>query len=316
MKILVTPTSMQPGKESDALDTLRRFSSDLVFNPKGKPLTEDELIPLLSDCDGYIAGLDQVTEKVLKACPNLKVISRYGVGYDAVDVEAAKKLGIAVCNTPGANSQAVAELAMAHILAIARRIPMLDRKTKEGGWVRSTGIELKDKTVGIVGLGAIGRALANCCSGFGMKLTAYDPFINEAYCKEHNIVIKTLDEIIEQSDVISLHLPLTPDTRHMINRETIARMKKGAIVVNASRGAIVDEEAAYEALTSGQLGGLGLDAFEIEPPAGNKLLELDNVVVTPHTGAHTYEAVNNMQTMAVDNAIAVLCGDECRFRVC
>ncbi|MGM9522420.1 MAG: phosphoglycerate dehydrogenase [Oscillospiraceae bacterium] len=315
MKILVTPTSMQPGKPSAAMDKLKAFTGDLVFNPKGKPLTEDELIPLLADCDGYIAGLDQVTEKVLKACPKLKVVSRYGVGYDAVDVKAANELGITVTNTPGANSQGVAELAFALIISLARRIPMLDRKTKEGGWVRSTGIELHGKTIGIVGLGAIGRALANCCTGFGMNIIAYDPYINETYCKDHNIAVKTLDEVLTQSDIISLHLPLTDETRHMINAETIAKMKKGAIVVNASRGAIVDEEAAYEALVSGQLGGLGLDAFEVEPPVGNKLMELDSVCATPHTGAHTYEAVENMQNMAVDNAIAILTGKECKFIV-
>ena len=149
MKILVTPTSLQPGKNEEALSVLREFTEDLVFNTTGKPLSEDELIPLLKDCDGYIAGLDEITEKVMTASPRLKVISRYGAGYDRVDVAAAKRHGIKVTNTPGVNAQAVGELAFGLILAAARKIPYLNGETQKGGWVRSTGMELKGKTLGI-----------------------------------------------------------------------------------------------------------------------------------------------------------------------
>jgi len=315
MKILVTPTSMQPDRRSSAIDRLREFTDDIVFNPTGKPLEEDDLIPLLADCDGYIAGVDNVTAKVMDACPKLKVISRYGVGCDRVDTAAAAARDIAVTNTPGANSEAVGELAFALILSIARCIPYLNETTRGGQWVRSSGIELKGKTLGILGLGAIGRAVARCASGFEMKVIAYDPYMNVRYCEEHGIGNCSFDEVIERADVISLHLPLTDETRHMIGRDQFEKMRDQVILINASRGGIIDEDAAYEALKSGKVFGMGLDAFETEPPAGSKLFEFSNVVATPHTGAHTKEATGNMANMAVDNLIDVLSGRECRYIV-
>lgn len=315
MKILVTPTSLQPAKGSKALEILREFSGDLVFNELGRPLTEDELIPLLKDCDGYVAGLDFVTDKVINSCENLKIISRYGAGFDRVDIAAAKAKGIPVTNTPGVNAEAVGELAFSLILSVARRITYLNNSTRNGEWVRSTGMELKGKTIGIMGLGAIGKVVARCAKGFEMNVIAYDPFINEAYCKENNITVCTFDEVVEQADVISLHLPLLDSTKHMINKDAISKMKPTTILINTSRGGIIDEDAAYEALKAGKLGGLGLDAFEIEPPTGSPLFELDNVVVTPHTGAHTKEATDNMANAAIKNLIDVLSGKECPYIV-
>ena len=315
MKILVTPTSLQPGKNDAALAPLKEFADELVFNQTGKPLSGEDLIPLLSGCDGYLAGLDFVTEKVLKACPDLKAISRYGVGFDRVDVKAAKDLGIKVANTPGVNAVAVGELAFGLILACARKIPYLDRSTREGNWVRSTGMELRGKTLGICGLGAIGKVVAECGKGFGMTVLAYDPFINEAYCKEQNIENVSFEELMKRSIVVSLHLPLLDSTKHLINAEAIAQMPDGAILVNASRGGIIDEDAAYEALKSGKLGGLGLDAFEMEPPTDSRLFEFDNVVATPHTGAHTKEATDNMAYLAVKNLIEMLRNGDCPFIV-
>lgn len=312
MKILVTPTSMAGGSSSPAMERLRAFADEIVFNPTGRPLTPEELLPLLRGCQGYIAGLDQITAQVLEGCPDLRVVSRYGAGCDAVDIASARRLGITVTNTPGVNAQGVAELAMGLILSAARKLPALDHATKSGRWVRSTGVELCGRTVGIVGLGAIGKRLAKCCAGFGMALTACDPQIDPAYCRENGIEPLSFSELLRRADVISLHLPLNDQTRHIIGREAIAQMRDGAIVVNTSRGAIVDEDAAYEALVSGKLGGLGLDAFEVEPPVNCRLMTLDNVVTTPHTGAHTIEAIRNMQECAVDNLIAVLSGHPCR----
>jgi D-3-phosphoglycerate dehydrogenase len=311
MKILVTPTSLQPDKESKALDDLRAFSNDLVFNTLGRPLTEDELIPLLKDCDGYLAGLDFVTEKVINSCNNLKVISRYGAGYDRVDIAAAKSKGIVVTNTPGVNAVAVGELALSLTLSVARKITYLNNTTKAGKWVRSTGMELIGKTIGIMGLGAIGKVVARCAKGFNMNVIAYDPYIDEEYCSENNIRSVSLEEILEQSDVISLHLPLNENTKHLIGRDAIAKMKATAILINTSRGGIIDEDAAFEALKAGKLGGMGLDAFEKEPPQNSPLFELENVVVTPHTGAHTEEATINMAIAAVKNLVDVLSGKGC-----
>lgn len=315
MKILVTPTSLQPGKDSSALKELQAFTTDLIFNTMGRPLTEDELIPLLKDCDGYIAGLDFVTKKALQACKNLKVISRYGAGYDRVDIKAAKELQIPVTNTPGVNAEAVGELAFALILSVARKITFLHASTCAGNWVRSTGMELKGKTIGIMGLGAIGKVVARCARGFGMEVLAYDPYINKSYCSEEHIEVCTFDAIITRADVISLHLPLTDETRHLIAADTIAQMKTSTILINTSRGGIIDEDAAYEALKAGKLGGLGLDAFEIEPPTNSPLFTLPNVVVTPHTGAHTAEATDNMANASVRNLIDVLTEKDCPFIV-
>ena len=308
MKILVTPTSLQPGKGGNALERLKKFSGDLLFNELGRPLTEDELIPLLEDCDGYIAGLDQVTAKVIDACDHLKVISRYGAGVDRVDIDAAKRRGICVTNTPGANAEAVGELTFALLLSVARNIPSLNASTREGGWVRSTGVELCGKTMGVVGLGAIGKVTARCAAGFGMKVIAYDPYINEDYCREKGIGAVSFEEVIQRADVITLHLPLTEKTHHIIDGDAFSKMKQGVILINASRGGLIDEDAAYRALKEGRLKGLGLDAFETEPPKDSPLFEFDSVVVTPHTGAHTREATENMANMAVDNLIDVLEG--------
>lgn len=311
MKILVTPTSLQPGSNQKALTLLKKFSPDLVFNPLGRPLQEEELIPLLSDCDGYIAGLDYITENVLHSCSKLKVISRYGAGCDRVDMSAARKNHIIVTNTPGANAQAVGELAFGLILCTARKIAYLDSQLRSGRWVRSTGVELAGKTLGIVGLGAVGKVVGKCAKGFDMKVIAYDPYMDNQYCKDNRIVPVSFEQLIRNADIISLHLPLTSDTRYMINDEAMGKMKSDVIIVNASRGGIVDEQAAYKYLKEGRLGGLGLDAFELEPPKASPLFELPNVIVTPHTGAHTGEATENMANMAVKNLIDVLSGNEC-----
>ena len=315
MKILVTPTSLQPGKGSPALERLQAYSDDLVFNELGRPLAEEELIPLLRDCDGYIAGLDQVSAKVIEACDRLKIISRYGAGVDRVDLEAAKKKGICVSNTPGANAEAVGELTFALLLAVARNIPKLNASTREGGWIRSTGTELFGKTMGVLGLGAIGKVTARCAAGFGMEVIAYDPYINDAYCTEHGIGNVSFEELIARADVIALHLPLMESTHHLIDEAAIGKMKSGVILINASRGGLIDEAAACRALAEGKLGGLGLDAFEVEPPENSPLFAFDNVVVTPHTGAHTNEATANMADMAVDNLIEVLEGRACPHAV-
>lgn len=315
MKILVTPTSLQPGKPSQALSRLEEFADELVFNPTGRPLTEDEIIPLLEGCDGYVAGLDFITEKVLKSAKDLKIVSRYGAGYDRVDIKAAKEAGILVTNTPGVNAEAVGELAIALLLSVARRVPYLNASTREGGWVRSTGMELKGKTIGIMGLGAIGKVVARCAKGFDMKVIAYDPYINAAYCEANDIDNCTFDEVLERADAISLHLPLLESTKHLIGKAAMEKMKPGCILLNTSRGGIIDEDAAYEALQSGKLGGMGLDAFEQEPPKDSPLFAFDNVVATPHTGAHTKEATQNMADTSVDNIIAILSGKDCPFLV-
>ena len=232
-----------------------------------------------------------------------------------MDLKTAREHHIAVTNTPGANAEAVGELAFGLALSIARKIPSLSAQTSRGEWTRSTGMELAGKTIGIIGLGAIGRVVARCARGFSMNVISYDPFMDTAYASEHNIKIGSFQELLSQSDIITLHLPLTAQTRHIINADTIGLMKNNVILINASRGGIIDETAVCDALKSGKIGGLGLDAFEKEPPSGSPLLALDNVVATPHTGAHTKEATENMAALAVDNLIHVLTGKDCPYIV-
>jgi D-3-phosphoglycerate dehydrogenase len=313
MKILVTPTSLKPDAKNPAINELKKFADEITFNPAGRPLTEEELVPLLENCDGYIAGLDFVTAKAVESCKKLKVISRYGAGVDRVDIDAASGRGIAVCNTPGVNADAVADLAFGLILSVARRIPALDRLTKEGKWTRSTGVELSGKTIGILGLGAIGKAVARRARGFSMRVLAFDPDIDEAYARANGIETADFGGAVKNADILSLHLPLNDETRHIINGEVMSGMKRGAIIINAARGGLIDEGAACELLKSGHLGGLGLDAYEEEPPTASPLFEMDNVVATPHTGAHTREATANMAALAVSNLIDVLSGKDCKY---
>jgi D-3-phosphoglycerate dehydrogenase len=290
------------------MDRLKSFAGELVFNTKGKPYTEDELIAALKGCEGCIAGLDPFSRKVIESADTLKVISRYGTGIDNVDIAAAGEKGIAVCRTPGVNSQAVAELAFAFMLCLARQVPMLDRKTREGHWVRSVGAELHEKTLGILGLGAVGKKTARIAAGFSMKVLACDPKLDTSYTGYNGIRPVDFDTLLRESDFLSLHLPLKPDTRHIISADAMRRMKKGAIIINTARGGLIDEAAACELIKAGHLDGLGLDVYEEEPPQNSPLFGLENVVFTPHTAAHTAEATAGMASMSVENLINAIKG--------
>jgi D-3-phosphoglycerate dehydrogenase len=314
MKILVTPTSFSKDKASKAKELLEKFADEIIYNPYGRPLTASEVIPMLKGIDGYIAGLDYITAEVIEQAPaSLKVISRYGAGYDRVDIGAAAQKEIVVTNTPGVNSESVADLAFGLMLSVARNISFLDHEVRKGNWPRTTGTELFRKKLGILGLGAIGKGVALRAKGFSMEVLAYDPYIDKSFTQANSIMECTFNELIINSDFISIHLPLNEQTSNIINASVIEKMKPGAIVVNTARGGLIDEKAAYEALKSGRLGGLGLDAFDKEPPGDSPLFELNNVVATPHSGAHTREGVNNMGVLAVQNLIDVLSGLECKF---
>ncbi|MCL2191826.1 MAG: phosphoglycerate dehydrogenase [Treponema sp.] len=314
-KILVTPTSFGPDSDTPAMAKLRSFADTLVFNPTSKPLGDDELIPLLNGCDGCIAGVDYFTAKVMENAGGLKVVSRYGTGVDRVDLAAAKANGITVCNTPGANSQAVADLTFALLLSLVRNIPVLDRKTRKGEWPRSGGIELYGKTLGILGLGAIGKAVARRAGGFSMRVLACDPYTDGEYAVANGIAMVGFDTLIQESDFLSLHLPFTEQTRHIISAGALGAMKRGAFIVNTARGGLIDEAAAYKLLKEGHIGGLGMDVYETEPPVKSPFFELENVVVTPHTAAHTIEATQAMADMSVQNLIDVLSGKGCPYIV-
>lgn len=312
MKILITPTSFLKNPQAKAM--VEAFADEIVYNPQTRPLEAEEIIELLDGVDGYIAGLDYITAEVINRAPSsLKVISRYGAGVDRVDLDAAKAKGITVTNTPGTNAVAVCELAFGLMLCLARAIPRLDKAVKNGEWPRNNGIELAGKTLGIVGFGAIGRNLATRAKAFGMDVIAYDPYFNAAFAAQHGVEQKSLDEVIGGADFISLHVPLTKETKYMIGEDAISRMKDGAFIINTARGGLVDEAAAAKAIRNGKLGGIGLDAYEAEPVTDSPLFGLDNVVMTPHTGAHTNEAIAGMGLMAAENLINVLQGKDCRY---
>ncbi|MEI6100427.1 MAG: phosphoglycerate dehydrogenase [Eubacteriales bacterium] len=311
MRILVTPTSFLQNEK--AKEKIEAFAQ-VVYNDLDRPLKGDEILQRLQGMDGYIAGVDYITADVIEKMPaSVQIISRYGAGVDRVDIPACTKKGIKVANTPGANSVAVCELAFGLMLCTARNIPKLHTAVEKGEWLRSEGTELCGKTLGIVGLGAIGKNLATRAIAFGMTVIAYDPYFDEAFAAKNGIRKMGLDEVLSQADFISLHVPLTDETRHMVNAERILKMKQGAVVINTARGGLIDEVAAANAIRSGRLGGMGLDAFEQEPLTDSPLKGLDRVIFTPHTGAHTAEAVQAMGMMAVDNCIAVLKGEACRF---
>lgn len=314
MKALVTSTSFLKPQNAKAKALLESFFDEIVYNDLGVPLAGEQILQRLEGCDAYIAGVDYITADVIEKMPeSVKVISRYGVGVDRVDLAAAKARGITVCNTPGANSTAVCELAFALMLCACRNIPQLHQAVTDGLWPRSEGVELAGRTLGIVGMGAIGKRLALRAKAFEMDVVAYDPFFDETFAAENGIVRMELDELLKTADVVSLHVPLNEQTKHMISRERIATMKDGVIIINTARGGLIDEAAAAEAIASGKLGGLGLDAFEQEPLLDSPLKGLPRIIFTPHTGAHTGEAVSNMGTMSVQNAIAVLRGEPCPY---
>jgi phosphoglycerate dehydrogenase-like enzyme len=264
-RLLVTPTSY--GKNDPRLKTeLEQLVGSVTYNPTGKPLSSAEVAALLPGMDGYIAGLDIIDRLALEKADHLKVIARYGVGVDQVDLEAAKEKGIIVTNTPGANSVSVAELALGLMLALARQIPEAGRSVQKGMWPRYAGVSLEGKTVGILGLGAIGKQLARRLSGFDCQVLAYDPLADEIFAKQHGVELASMDTVIARSDFLSLHLPLLPETRALVNAAFLAKMKKGSFLINTSRGEAIDEAALLRALASGHLRGAGLDAFVVEPP--------------------------------------------------
>jgi D-3-phosphoglycerate dehydrogenase len=314
-RLLVTPTSY--GKNDARLKTdLEAKVGDVTYNPTGKPLTSAQVRDLLPGIDGYIAGLDAIDAAALAGADRLKVIARYGVGVDNVDVVAAKTRKIVVTNTPGANSVSVAELALGLMLALARQIPEAVEAVHLGKWPRYAGLSLEGKTIGILGLGAIGRQLVRRLQGFDCRIVAHDPFVDAASASAMGVQLTGMDEVLAQADFLSLHMPLLPETRGVVNDEFLGRMKPGAFLINTARGEVIDETALLRALQRGHLRGAGLDTFAREPPdPENPLLKLPQVVATPHLGAMTDGATSNMGWMAMQDCLAVLKNEEPAHRV-
>ena len=317
MKLFISANGIQNDYMTDIVAKARTLFDEVKINCWGRRPTHDELHEVIRGYDALICGAEKITEDLIDyASDSLKVISRFGVGYDNIDVAAASRRGIFVCNAPGANMASVADLAMCHILNLMRRAPLHERLLREGEWPRLTPTHaLEGKTLGLIGFGAIGKQVARRASGFGLSIVAYDLYFDEKAASAYGVRQVSLNELYAVSDIISLHAPSNDETYRMINTASISKMKDGVYLVNTARGELVDEKALIEALRSGKIAAAGLDVYDKEPLKESPLLELENVVLTPHIGALTTEAYRQMASMAIENAYAVLSDSECRFVV-
>lgn len=316
MRVLVTTTSYQdtPGPHHDLL---KSAGYDLTF-ARG-PLTEEEMLGLVGELDGILCGDDAMTRPVLeKSLPRLRVLSKYGIGLDRIDLKAARELGIPVCYTPGVNHTTVAEHSFGLLLSLCRNIPKENALVKSGQWKRITGHELLGKTMGILGLGRIGKEVAVRALAFGMRVVAHDPVHDEVFLREHPIeMMSSAELVITNADVLALHMNLSETTRGLLNKQRIALLKPGVYIVNCARGALVDQDALAEALQAGTVAGYGCDVLENEPPEpNNPLIGLENVIITPHIGSRTFESVERQAEMATRNLILMLSGRQPIARFC
>jgi len=303
-RILVTPRSVTAAGGHPSLQALVDAGYEVVYSAAGKQPSEAELIALLPGCVGYLAGVEPITERALSAADALRVISRNGTGVDSVDLKAAEARGIRVCRAEGANARGVAELTIGLMLALVRAIPLNDAALKAGGWERRKGVELTGRTLGLVGCGRIGRYVAECALGLGMKALAYDLYPDAAYSPGAGFAYAGLDEVIARADVLSLHCP--PAERPLIDADAIAAMKPGVYVINTARHGLIDDDAALAALESGRIAGLALDVYGKEPPEDRRLASHPRVVATAHIGGFTSESVDRAMSAAVDNLLEAL----------
>lgn len=304
MKTVLVTTSSFAKVDNAPLETLKKNGFEVFLNPFGRKLTEEEVDSLVQEYkpDALLAGVEPLTSTVMeKAAPRLKVISRCGIGLDSVDIKAAEKYGIIVTNTPDAPTIPVTELTIGMILGLLRQIHVTDKGIREGRWVRPMGGLLYKKTVGIIGCGRIGTRLARMLKAFECDVLGCDIILE--HCDDCRLV--NMDELLSVSDIVSLHLSYSVQTHHIINKQRLAQMKKGAYLVNAARGGLVDEVELYKVLKSDHLAGAAIDCFELEPYNG-PLKELNNVLLTGHIGSYAREGRLMMEMQAVGNLLAAL----------
>ncbi len=317
MRILITTTSLQdaPGKHQKLL----KESGYEIIRVRG-PLSEDQMLELVTcnldgegGVDAILHGNDAITRQVIEnALPRLKCLSKYGVGLDRVDVEAAAEHNIPVLFTPGANHNSMAEHVFGLMLTMTKDLYAHIKLVKSGQWQRTFGRELAGKTLGILGLGRTGKAVAQRAAAFEMNVVAYDIFWDEAFVQKFGITkAKSVEEVFKKSDILSLHILLNLHNRHFLNKTFIDMMKDSAILINCSRGGLIDEADVADACISGKLAGYAADALEHEPiKSGHPFLEIDNIILTPHIAGRTYEAAERQAIMATENVLRVLRGEE------
>jgi len=306
-RVLITSRSFS--KTTDhALELLKKNNFQVVYQPG--PFKEAQLIDKVKDIDAMIVGADEVSEKVINGANKLKVISMHGSGVDRICLDAATKKKIIVTNVPGGNAEAVADLTWAFILSLARNIIEADQSVKRGEWRTFLGIDVFQKTLGIIGMGNIGKAVARRSKGFEMNILAYDIIKDKEFAQKLGVTYTSLDTLLKESDYITIHVPLTKETYELINAEKLKLMKETAFLINMSRGAIVNEEDLAKFVLEGKIAGAATDVFSIEPPAtDNPLLRTPGIITTPHMGARSYNALNHISLKAAQNVIDVLNGN-------
>ena len=306
-KILITPRSLTKDGHP-ALEKLRKAGYELVFSKPGQMPTEEELIELIKGCIGYLAGVEKITKSVLRNADELKVISRNGAGIDNIDIDEAKRRNIRIFRAEGANARGVAELTIGFILSLARSIPFHDSRMKKTLWKRKKGIEIKGKTLGVIGCGKIGKEVAEMALGIGMNVLAYDIYIDKSFKPGDKFRYTTFNELISKSDIITIHMPGSQDGRPVISPDEIKSMKKGAFLINTARANLVDTRAVIEALDKDIMNGYAVDVYLDEPPVGAEidLIQREDIIATPHIGGYTEESVNRATEAAVDNLLKYL----------
>lgn len=305
-RVAVTPPMLADIPGLFAPLTARRFAVDVNSGPY--PLGEAALAAFIADAAAAIVGLDHVSARVFGACPHLRIIARNGVGMDNVDLDAATRHGVVVTAPLGANSTSVAELTMGLMVALVRRVVPTHHRVQAGAWVREPGVELAGKTLGIVGLGRIGKKVAARALGFEMRVIAHDIEPDSRFAAVHGIPFVDLDELLVAADIVSLHVPLTPLTEHLLNERAFAHMRAGAYLVNTARGRVIDPVALAAALDCGQIAGAALDVHTMEGQVDELLLGRPNVITTTHLGAYTHEALRRTAEVAVQSVVEVLEG--------
>ena len=310
-KVLITASHYET-LCSSAKKLLEDNGHEVILNKSDMPYYSfDDLKELVGDVDAAIIGMDTWNEEVFKISPKLKVIARFGVGVDNIDLNAAKKYGIKVTNARGQNSNAVAELAVAYMLAILRSIPQLNSDLKNGDWRRFVGHDTMGKTVGLIGFGDIARKVAKKISGFGVRIIACDVFPNLDAAKELGVEIVDEDTVLSESDIVSIHIPSIKETFHYMDKERFSKMKQGSYFINTARGALVDTEALCDAVESGHIAAAATDVYENEPlRKGSRIASIPNIITTPHTGAETYETYSAVSLTTAKAVIDVLSGKD------
>jgi D-3-phosphoglycerate dehydrogenase len=304
-KILITPRSLTTAGDP-CLDLLLKAGYELIFSAPGRLPVENELIELVPGCVGYLAGVENITSKVLEVARDLKVISRNGTGIDNIDLETARRLNIPIMRAEGANARGVAELTIGLILSGMRSIPFCSAQLKSGKWTRRIGVELADRYLGIIGCGQIGKLVSRFALGMGMKVLAHDIMPDVSFLPSPHFKFVPLDDVFARCDVVSFHCNASRDGKPVFDRNTLPKLKPGVFLINTARASLVDENVVLDGLSSGQISAYATDVFQKEPPDVNPLLSHDRVITTPHLGGYTRESVARASRAAVENLMTGL----------